>query len=55
MTDIRFVKIRSWHALRADGRTRCGRVATGPTSENLPAGRSCESCLRIIGREADYG
>jgi len=55
MADIRFARIRSWHALRADGKTRCGRIATGPTSDTLPAGRSCETCLRLVARKADRG
>lgn len=55
-----FVFIRSWHTIRLsrDGRyvTLCGRLAhyaAHQTSDELPAGRSCESCLRIVARRAD--
>jgi len=47
---------RSWHALSPSElrRTRCGLDASlGPVVDTLPAGRSCESCLRIVSREAD--
>ena len=60
--DIRWVKIRSWHAVLADYTdgyvtTRCGRhimfrEPEGITSD-LPAERSCESCLRIVARLQD--
>jgi hypothetical protein len=56
--DIQWVKIRAWHALRSrDGipHTYCGRWPQGAIqrSDDLPAERSCESCLRIIARKAD--
>ena len=57
--NIEWVKIRSWHAVRLtrsiEPRTLCGRTASmrGQRSETLPAGKSCESCLRIIARRVD--
>ena len=57
--NVTWVRIRSWHAVRLtrsiDPRTRCGRTAAGDaeTSDELPAGKSCETCLRIIARDAD--
>lgn len=63
MADIKWAMVRvagtpgrSWHALSPGElrRTRCGLDASlGPVSDILPAGRSCENCLRIIGRESD--
>lgn len=62
MADIRWVRIVSWHAIRRepngpDADTYCGRYVAGSPlkSSDLPAGRSCESCLRIVGRAADRG
>ncbi len=54
-----WVLIRSWHAVatptRVPGRSRtlCGRNAFGTPVDELPAGKSCESCLRIVARRAD--
>lgn len=53
---ILWVRIRSWHALRDDnGHTLCGRQPpiAPEWSEMLPAGKSCETCLRIVARRAD--
>lgn len=57
---MRWARIRSWHGIRratAEGNleTLCGRTTppTAETRETLPAGRSCESCLRIYGRTSD--
>lgn len=56
--NVVWVQIRSWHALRAfelSSPTLCGRRA-GPQAEistELPAGKSCETCLRIIARKVD--
>lgn len=53
----------SWHALKTFTRTGsaltlCGKTIGGPgdepeTSDDLPAEKSCETCLRILAREAD--
>jgi hypothetical protein len=56
--DIRWVKIESWHAARPRDYTEtayCGRSLEGQTefSDELPAGKSCESCLRITARLID--
>jgi hypothetical protein len=56
--DVQWVKLRSWHALRPDthfaAATFCGRAAEGiEVVDKLPAGKSCELCLRIVGRNAD--
>lgn len=52
--DIVWVRIRSWHAIRAGMRTQCGRDATGhPVSPTMPTGKSCETCLRVIARSVD--
>jgi hypothetical protein len=59
MADLTWVKIRSWHCVRlfSDriGRTWtvCGRSTESTIVDKLPAGRSCESCLRIIARRVD--
>lgn len=56
---MKWVKIRSWHAVRNPSRspnryvTFCGLVGDGPPVEDLPAEKSCESCLRITARQAD--
>jgi hypothetical protein len=56
---IEWVRIKSWHAVRLTRsltpRTLCGRDAGAgaETSAALPAGRSCENCLRIVARRAD--
>lgn len=53
----------SWHALRAFTRTGiavtvCGRAITVPdgkheTRDDLPADKSCETCLRIVARREE--
>lgn len=56
-----WVQIVSWHALVVDGyragKTLCGRrpASDAEVVDTLPAGKSCESCLRAIAREADTG
>ncbi len=53
---MEYVQIRSWHIVRTWTRvpnraiTLCGRTAAGDTSPDLPAEKSCESCLRIAER-----
>ena len=57
MTDRTWVRVISWHGIRIPSPiegvivTMCGRVAVGEISNTLPAGKTCESCLRIIARE----
>lgn len=58
--DRKWVFIRSWHAVRTPTRmfntyvTLCGRRATASlTADELPAGKSCEVCLRIVARQDD--
>ena len=66
--DVKWVKIRSWHAVRSTisrvpndvvreglfaSTTLCGRIAGPGVVDDLPAERSCESCLRIIARKSD--
>jgi len=61
MADTQWVQIVSWHAVRlfSDriGRTWtvCGRrtLPTAVVVDVLPAGKSCETCLRILGRRED--
>lgn len=55
-----YVRIRSWHLVRTPTRmfdtyiTLCGRmVTTTDTRHELPAERSCETCLRIQTRRTD--
>jgi hypothetical protein len=54
-----WIRIRSWHGVLTPTRvpnsyrTLCGRTAHGTPADDLPAGKSCESCLRIIARKAD--
>jgi hypothetical protein len=49
----------AWHAVRLtrsiEPRTLCGRVAVAGAEirDTLPAGRSCEACLRTVARRAD--
>jgi len=54
---MQWVKIRSWHAIRQtrDLRTHtlCGRISAGEIRDELPAEKSCETCLRIVARRAD--
>ena len=57
--NVTWVRIVSWHAVRLTRsiapRTRCGRTAAAdaPIRTVLPAEKSCETCLRIVAREAD--
>lgn len=54
-----WVRIRSWHALvQTPGGvrwTRCGRSPSpvDELSDELPAGKSCETCLRLVARDND--
>jgi hypothetical protein len=57
---MQWVKIRSWHAVKFDTRgslhaTYCGRFAAREAEllEDLPNEKSCESCLRIVAKQAD--
>ena len=58
--DVKWVQIRSWHAVKAQDEpegwatTYCGRAVAGLAVDALPAGRSCESCLRSIARKMDH-
>ena len=60
--DRQFVRIRSWHVVRFVNPTRedayatmCGRhvSADADVVDTLPAGKSCESCLRLVARQTD--
>lgn len=60
--DVQWVKIRSWHAVKPNYRDSrwendslafCGRRLMGAAVDDLPDEKSCESCLRILAREAD--
>jgi hypothetical protein len=56
--NILWVRIRSFHALsdyQGIPRTLCGRSPSRDSDvyDRLPAGRSCESCLRIVARKTD--
>lgn len=55
--DVQWVKIRAWHAVKSpsfsEGHTLCGRDCERPFFDDLPAEKSCESCLRIVARLAD--
>ena len=54
-----WVLIQSWHGVRTSARvpgrwiTLCGRKAYSEPVDDLPAGKSCETCLRIVARKAD--
>lgn len=57
---MKWVKIRSWHAVESYSRigsvrTVCGRwtSANPQVVEDLPTEKSCETCLRIVTRELD--
>jgi hypothetical protein len=54
---ILWVRIRSFHALANAGGTKtlCGRspALSAEVHDTLPAGKSCETCLRIIARKVD--
>jgi hypothetical protein len=57
--DVKWVQIRSYHAIRTWTRvprqyiTYCGRSASGREFDDLPAGKSCELCLRAVARQVD--
>jgi hypothetical protein len=57
--NILYVRTRSWHVIRLtrslETRTLCGRTAgaAAETSDTMPAGKSCETCLRIVAGKAD--
>lgn len=55
--NVLWITIRSSHALLSieARRTYCGRTAdaAAEVSEQLPAGRSCETCLRLVARKVD--
>jgi len=56
--DTQWVKLRAWHALlpydHHGPATFCGRDAEGrEVRDELPAEKSCESCLRILARRQD--
>ena len=58
---MKWVKIRSWHAVQFVGRggqlyrTYCGRWSAlgAEVVDDLPAEKSCETCLRIVARQQD--
>ena len=55
MAAVMWALLRSWHAVR-NGKTRCGRPipAAATLVSDLPSGaKSCESCLRLVARDAD--
>ena len=61
MSDQEWVRIRSWHAVKVLTTragwtiTRCGRMTESiETSDTLPLGKSCETCLRVIARLEDH-
>jgi hypothetical protein len=56
--DIQWIRIKSWHAARPKDYTAsayCGRSLEGHTevSDELPAGKSCEVCLRAVAHLVD--
>ena len=55
MSNWIWVRIRSWHVLVGANTTLCGRHASAgaETTDTLPAGKSCESCLRSLARRED--
>ena len=60
---MKWVQIVSWHGVRKPDEvkagtvnlvtTLCGREVRGTIYEDLPPGRSCESCLRIAARKVE--
>lgn len=54
--EVFWYRLRSWHAATPSralvGRTFCGRTVRGDAqwSTDLPGGKSCESCLRILAK-----
>ena len=58
--NVRWAKIRAWHAVKGERilslyKTYCGRYTLAEAVDDLPAERSCESCLRLVARLADAG
>ncbi len=56
--DIQWVQLVSWHAARPKDHADtayCGRSLSAfkAVSDELPTGKSCESCLRIVARIQD--
>jgi hypothetical protein len=55
--NVQWVRIRSWHAVRYQSLslylTLCGRYSDQAPVDDLPGGKTCESCLRIIAKQAD--
>lgn len=55
---IRWACIVSWHVVKADDGTHtlCGRsldrTQAGNLRDELPAEKSCETCLRMVARRA---
>ena len=49
-----YTRIRSWHVLE-NGKTLCGRKVDvfAPVDTDLPAEKSCETCLRILARKRE--
>ena len=58
---MKWIQITSWHAYNeGTARTLCGRhipltrvPIESRLKEELPAGKSCETCLRIYARKED--
>ena len=55
-----WVRIRSWHvlvptrALPFRASTRCGRWVEEPEiRQDMPQGKTCETCLRLVARDAE--
>lgn len=58
--NLQWFVIRSSHAIRFFSRGNapkalCGKWGTPASTilDEMPAGKSCESCLRIVGKQAD--
>lgn len=57
---MKWVRIQSWHAIKVTSRggmiqTACGRWMhpDADVADDLPTEKSCETCLRIVARQAD--
>jgi hypothetical protein len=56
-----YIKIRSWHVIGTPTRmfntykTLCGRRAVGEPAMSFGDERTCETCLRIMGKQAVEG
>lgn len=60
VVDVTWFLIRSSHAIRFTSRggapkAYCGRwgAATTTVYDQMPFGKSCETCLRIVAKQAD--